>query len=132
MPSHDLTRLLMEKAAQDEFALNKLAQEDDSPTEIIGFHAQQAIEKFLKAVLSFREIDYRRTHDLVELIDLLQENDIPCPEHIEESRRLSPFAAVFRYNQLLPYDEADFEWSWALECVRETKNWAEKIVFGTG
>ena len=30
------------------------------------FHAQQALEKALKAVLTIKHIDFRRTHDLEE------------------------------------------------------------------
>ncbi|SDM49102.1 HEPN domain-containing protein [Halarsenatibacter silvermanii] len=33
-------------------------------TAIIGFHSQQCIEKCLKAILSFKEIDFRWSHDL--------------------------------------------------------------------
>ena len=31
------------------------------------FHAQQAVEKALKAVMCLRGLEYRRTHDLEEL-----------------------------------------------------------------
>lgn len=36
--------------------------------EIIGFHAQQAVEKWLKAVLGSRAIEFEYTHDLRRLI----------------------------------------------------------------
>jgi len=48
--SRELAELLLQKAQQGEFALDKLMPDLDSPDEIIGFHAQQAIEKMLKAV----------------------------------------------------------------------------------
>ncbi|MGW8256832.1 MAG: HEPN domain-containing protein [Thermoguttaceae bacterium] len=40
------------------------------------FHAQQCVEKYLKAVLQDREIPFRKTHDLNLLFDLLLP-DIP-------------------------------------------------------
>ena len=43
------------------------------------FHAQQAIEKCLKAVMFLRRIEFRRTHDLIELIDLLERERIALP-----------------------------------------------------
>ena len=44
--------------------------------EVFGFHAQQAIEKALKAWLASRSIDYPLTHDLSRLLGLLDEADI--------------------------------------------------------
>jgi hypothetical protein len=49
--SREHAEVLLRKAQQDEFALEKLAPDPASPDEIIGFHAQQAIEKSLMAVL---------------------------------------------------------------------------------
>jgi len=37
--------LMLDKAAQDEYVLDKLLADDDAPVEIFGFHAQQAAEK---------------------------------------------------------------------------------------
>jgi len=57
--SRELAELLLQKAEQDEFALDKLIPDPNSPDEIIGFHAQQAIEKMLKAVLALAAVRYR-------------------------------------------------------------------------
>ena len=67
MRSREHSRLLLRKAAQDEFVLEKLAPDAQAPDEVIGFHAQQAVEKMLKAALTHNAVRYRRTHDLVEL-----------------------------------------------------------------
>jgi HEPN domain-containing protein len=128
MQSPEYTRILLNKAAQDKFALEVLTQDDHSAREIIGFHAQQAIEKLLKAVLNFNNIRFRRTHDLVELIDLLNANDITCPDFIEDSRKLNPFATLFRYDELLEDDDRLFEPEWALQCVRDATAWAEGVI----
>ncbi len=79
MPSHEDVLMLLRKASQDEFTVNKLLPDPQSPDEIIGFHAQQAVEKILKAVLTFRAVRYRRTHDLVELIDRIHDSGIGFP-----------------------------------------------------
>ena len=47
--------------------------------EQICFHAQQAAEKALKAVLIHRNVDFPFTHDLEELLDTLDETDIALP-----------------------------------------------------
>jgi len=41
----------------------------------ICFHAQQAVEKFLKAFLVFQNIDFPRTHDLEFLLSECQKID---------------------------------------------------------
>jgi HEPN domain-containing protein len=38
------------------------------PDDLIGFHAQQALEKLLKAALSSAEVAPPRIHDLGELV----------------------------------------------------------------
>ena len=125
MRPREYAQLLMRKAAQDDFTVAKLLPDPEAPDEVIGFHAQQAIEKLIKAVLSLREVRYRRTHDLVELIELLRENGIDFPESLEEVRLLGPFAAEFRYDDLPEESEESFDRQWASDCVRRVREWAE-------
>jgi len=54
--------------------------------ETIGFHAQQAVEKCLKAVLILHEIEFRKTHNLDELVDLLKEHTLPQPPNTDGLR----------------------------------------------
>lgn len=37
----------------------------------IGFHAQQAAEKFLKAFLTWHQVEFPKTHDLSKLLQLV-------------------------------------------------------------
>jgi len=50
-----------------------LVDESEAHLSIVLFHAQQALEKSLKAVLFSRQIEFRRTHDLTELTQLLRQ-----------------------------------------------------------
>ena len=47
-----------------------LTMEKDCPTDAVCFHCQQCAEKYLKALLLSRSIDFPRTHDLVLLFNL--------------------------------------------------------------
>ncbi len=124
MRSREQAELLLRKAAQDEFTIAKLVPDPASPDEVIGFHAQQAVEKILKAVLAFVLVRYRRTHDLAELIDLLRDKELlPLPEELEEVRRHE-----FRYGDMPEEPEEPFDRAWALECVRKTRRWAESLI----
>ena len=58
----------------------------------IGFHCQQCVEKYLKAVLAARGIVFPKTHDLIELDALLPD---PCKLPAVAQNRLkmlNPFA----------------------------------------
>lgn len=42
-----------------------------SPAEIVCFHAQQRVEKYLKALLVFAGTDFPKTHDIERLVRML-------------------------------------------------------------
>lgn len=128
MQCRDHVDLLLRKAANDEFTVRKLVPDSESPDEVIGFHAQQAIEKLLKAALSLKGVSYRKTHDLAELIDLLQDSGVDIPEAIEDVRQLGPFAVEFRYDDLPEEHEAAFDRAWAADCVKKTREWVERLM----
>jgi len=50
--ARELALLLVRKAEGDESILDRLLDDADVPDDVLGFHAQQAIEKRLKAVLA--------------------------------------------------------------------------------
>lgn len=55
------------RKARTDLAMARLAQEhpsDEIDNEAILFHLQQAAEKFLKSLLSFRGIAIEKTHDI--------------------------------------------------------------------
>jgi HEPN domain-containing protein len=67
-----------------------------------AFHAQQAAEKFLKAFLVRHQIEFPKTHDVGELLDLVMQVDAPLAESLAEAVGLSPFGTVTRYPSDLP------------------------------
>jgi HEPN domain-containing protein len=60
-----------------------------------GFHAQQAVEKALKALLCLRDIDFPRTHDLESLINRLAGSGSIPPYAASHLRPLTPYAVDF-------------------------------------
>ena len=99
MPS-DRPEVLLRKARQDELALEKLLDDCDIEDDLLGFHAQQAAEKMLKALLATRGVDYPKTHNLRVLIELLAEDDITLPAELAEIDRLTQFGTTFRYDTI--------------------------------
>lgn len=88
---------LIQKAEIDIKTIENLFKIDDSPPESICFHAQQAIEKYLKAYLQFLNIAYRHSHDLDYLIELIVSQDQYFNKFYEISDELTPFAVNIRY-----------------------------------
>ena len=59
--------------AEEDYGMMQLAQQAQMPTPYLNsicFHAQQCIEKYLKAWLQEKNVFVPRTHDLVELLHL--------------------------------------------------------------
>lgn len=64
------------RRAEDDLAAAKALLMSSCPVYwIIAFHAQQAVEKYLKAYLVYNGRSFRRTHDIKELVDLCLELD---------------------------------------------------------
>jgi HEPN domain-containing protein len=128
--SHEHARLMLEKAAEDLYVLDLLIADTGAPDAVIGFHAQQAVEKWLKAALTERAIGFARTHDLAALLDLLQDNGIAMPTGADRIPRLTPYAVVFRYGHV-PLEAGGappLDRVWVADCVREVRAWAEALV----
>src|SRR6266404_4348694 len=63
----------------------------------VCFHAQQCVEKLLKAYLIFRSIHVPYTHNLIVLLDLIQPPDPRISELWEDLKRLSDYGVSIRY-----------------------------------
>ncbi|MBI4384979.1 MAG: HEPN domain-containing protein [Nitrospinae bacterium] len=61
-------------ADRDIKAFDILMNSPEAHSSVVCFHAQQAVEKSLKAVLYLNLIEFERTHDLVKLAELLRNN----------------------------------------------------------
>jgi HEPN domain-containing protein len=85
-------------ARKDLRAIAAMLDPDVFAEEIFGFHAQQAVEKAIKAVLSLIGRIYPRTHDLAALLELLERG----PEVMEVGAwdlvDLTDFAVQLRYD----------------------------------
>lgn len=119
----EFVRALLHKGRQDEAVLEALLPDRQFDDETVGFHAQQAVEKLLKAWLSHRGIDYPKVHRLETLLDLLSANGCELPEDAADVVSLTPFGTVFRYEDL-PLDIA-FDRQRALQVVRTVRAYVE-------
>lgn len=94
--------------------------------EDLCFHAQQAVEKSLKAVLIFNAIEFPRTHNLRILIDELPESVFRDPI-LDSSAALTDYAVSARYPGETEPVTSD-ELKTARHIAREVVAWAETII----
>jgi len=125
--SSEYARLLLQRARDDAYVLTQLSEDPESPAWTLGFHAQQAIEKAIKAVLSSKGAEIPHTHDLVWLLELLSETGLDLPSDAVDFPRLTPYGAALRYDETAePAGSEIPDRQWLLSCVNRTLDWAEK------
>ncbi|MBW8049769.1 MAG: HEPN domain-containing protein [Cytophagales bacterium] len=65
--------------------------------DIIGFHCQQAVEKYLKGYLIFLDIDFEHKHNLTYLLDLISSKDKFSDQYYKMVDKLEDYAVEIRY-----------------------------------
>jgi HEPN domain-containing protein len=101
----------------------RLRRPDEMSAEIGAFHAQQAAEKAMKAVLIRRGVAIPRTHDLEELHRLVGGGFEP---KADELAALTPYAVQFRYPDW-PMQPAPSD-----DDVREAIDVVERVIAAAG
>lgn len=84
---------LLARARDDAAAVRAVIDVTGVTDAIVGFHAQQAVEKSVKAVLASREQSFPLTHDLEGLLERCGQVDVDVPAELERSAGLlTPYA----------------------------------------
>jgi len=120
----------------------KIADEDVAAAELlfqngihrmVCLHSQQAVEKTLKALLTECDIEFKRTHNIVDLLTLLKAQGLTVDMNHEEAGFLN---AVYRARYpaeagLLPHgeptaDDAGKALALGQKVVAQGKRWIER------
>ena len=126
-PAEQAARFL-KKAAEDEAVLDLIFVSDKISDDVVGFHAQQAAEKLLKALLSHLGLAFRRTHDLRGLIEVLEEGKCPVPDALVSIEELTPYGTLYRCEDLEGSPAFDRARSRAM--IRDLRLWVEARMKG--
>jgi len=102
MAEQNVAELLLAAAKRDQQAFRALVAMPEMNDVVIGFHAHQCIEKALKAALAHAGIAFRRTHDIAELLDLLNDAKRGVPPFSDRLDELNPYAIEARYGLVEP------------------------------
>lgn len=88
---------LLKKAGNDLIAA-RATLETHQATDTVCFHAQQAVEKSLKAILAYHDVAYPWRHDLGELLRLARPLFPEIIPYHEQILKMTPFAVDIRYD----------------------------------
>jgi len=129
----DLVRQWLQKADNDlRTARHTLLISEECPYDTVCFHAQQCVEKCLKAVLVCSQIPFHKTHDLEEL-SLLLPSSFGIPVSVEELARLTPHATNSRYPddwQSPGRDDAEWALAAAERVAEAARSWLSACLRG--
>jgi HEPN domain-containing protein len=120
-PEREQAELLLRKAAEDQTVLVALARNLEIADAALGFHAQQAVEKALKAVLAAHGDDFPWTHDLQLLLRRLEAVSVDLPTEVRAARALAPWAVEYRYGETV---DADLDRPATVSLVAQVLDWA--------
>ncbi|HEX5928095.1 MAG TPA: HEPN domain-containing protein [Solirubrobacterales bacterium] len=111
-PEPDLSetsRILLRKAEEDATAVREFAANPEIGDSIIGFHAQQAVEKWLKAVTAASGVRHSTIHDIDRLIEIVEATGIEVTLDRDRLAVLTQYAVPFRYDELLDAESLERE-----------------------
>ena len=76
------------------------SKDDDIDIEVVFFHLQQAAEKYIKAVLSYMDVHFSKTHDLLMLLNSRNVDWKLNNNEIQIISELNEYAVNGRYNYI--------------------------------
>ena len=85
-----MSNVMLESAGYDVGAYFALVQRTDIHDSILGFHAQQGLEKALKAALFKHSVFVPKTHSLGHLLQALSDANVEAPPQPTQSTHSIP------------------------------------------
>ncbi|MFB3892439.1 MAG: HEPN domain-containing protein [Phycisphaerae bacterium] len=119
---------LLAKAAHDLVAARAVIATGEA-LDTVCFHAQQAAEKALKALLALQDVDYPWRHDMGELVELVRTHYPKLELPAEQLAELSPYAVEARYDDAWAPDVQEARQ--ALEVAQRMCELVEPVVNAT-
>lgn len=93
----DSVRGWLRKARSDSVAME--ASLNAGALDAACFHAQQTVEKYLKAFLIYADVKFPFTHNLTKLVELCAGTDPLFRSLISQVAPLTPYAVELRYDE---------------------------------
>lgn len=101
--SHRVAEALAERAASDLLVAETLGPCSDIDDAVIGFYAQQMVEKSLKVALALGDVGFRMMeHDLDFLLTLAANGDIEIPAELTRATWLTAWGTTYENGEASP------------------------------
>jgi HEPN domain-containing protein len=98
----EFLRRWMAKADEDLGVAHHLLATDAPFLGAVGFHAQQAAEKYLKAFLVWNQADFPKTHDVEALLAVVARYNPALAHSLLDTTVLTDYGVAVRYPGDLP------------------------------
>ena len=98
----DLVRQWLAKAEDDLAVAAHLVAVGNPYLSAVGFHTQQAAEKFLKAVLVRHQVEFQKTRELEEILDLIETVEPRLAQSLRDAEELTPYGLDILYPGDIP------------------------------
>jgi HEPN domain-containing protein len=125
---NDLVKEWLIRAEHDLTAAELLLKYEETLNDVIAFHCQQAVEKYLKGYMVYLNLPFVKTHEIGELITKLEEKDSRIFELKEDADSLTDYAVEVRYPETFAIPSFE-EINEAIEIAKKVKNYVhDKII----
>jgi HEPN domain-containing protein len=126
---YELTRNWITKAENDFKTGWDEFQTEKPATDMVCFHMQQCVEKYLKAYLVVHSMAFRRTHDIAELVELCKQIDTAFGElYCMNADSLTIYGVSIRYPDDF-YVPTTEEAEKALRIARSARDFVKDALF---
>jgi HEPN domain-containing protein len=123
-----VAELMALKAHNDLRSAESLIETADYAEDVVGFLLQQTIEKSLKSLIAASEREVPRTHDLEELVQLVEDSGRELPATLASCAWLTPWAVDFRSEE----PEAPLDADSALSAAKAAIDTARRVLSSGG
>ncbi|HUU57213.1 MAG TPA: HEPN domain-containing protein [bacterium] len=124
----EVAAALLSKAKMDYGAMVAMRGQVAKLGPVIGFHAQQAVEKAVKAVMVTKGLRLKRTHDVAALWNELIAAGIEPPALQTAPEVLTRFAVEGRYVELLEEPDVESVGEELFLDVERVLTWAKSFI----
>ncbi len=93
----EFVRQWLLKAEEDLNAAKSLLSYGQTFISTVCFHSQQASEKYLKAFLTYHQVEFPKTHDIGELLDLAASVNEKLSQSLSDIILLTDYGVDTRY-----------------------------------
>jgi len=116
------------KEADNDIGFGELNLDHEDYSSRVCFFFQQGVEKYLKAFIVYHKLDFKKTHNLLTLLEICRQKDNNIEEIKESCIFLNPFYIDTRYPVHWPSNYDKTKVLKAFEEARKVRNYIKNVL----